>query len=86
MSFDTINNSYSGVSDAVKNEYLGAAHVLPFSGLEIKSTFGPEEITKVNEFLAEMKNATNDNNKKAAAIAQYVGVVEKLLKLAKVIV
>ena len=86
MSFDKINETYAGLSDAVKKEYLGAAQVLPFTALEIKANFSPEEIVQVNAFLAEMKAAAGDNEKKAKAITKAVDVVGKLLQLAKVAV
>jgi len=86
MSFDSINNTYAGLSQAVKNEYLQAAHVLPFTGLEIKSVFSETEIAEVNKFLAEMKAATADNQKQSEAIRNYSAIAGKLLKLAKVVV
>jgi len=86
MSFDSINDTYAGLSEAVKKEYLEAAHVLPFTGLQIKAVFSPAEIAQVNEFLAEMKAAADNNARQAAAITRFTGVVSKLLSLAKIAV
>lgn len=84
MSFDSINSQYAGLSNEVKEAYLKAAHVLPFTGLEIKAAFSETEIKEVNQFIADMNAAAADNTKKADAIARYAGVVKKLLGLAGV--
>lgn len=83
--FHDVNERYRGLSETIKNDYIAAAHFLPFSGQTLEQTFDPAEIKQLNFFLDEMRQATNDPLRRARAMTTYAPVVEKLLKLAKVI-
>lgn len=83
--FHDVNERYRGLSETIKNDYIAAAHFLPFSGQTLEQTFDPAEIKQVNFFLDEMRSSSSDPARRARAIATHAAVVEKLLKLAKVV-
>lgn len=75
------------IVSAVTAEYEDTSTWLPYSALEIKEVFSPEELEELDEFIADMKNATDENTRKAKLInnvSKYAGTVVKLLKMAKV--
>jgi hypothetical protein len=77
----------SSIVSAVTTEYEDTSTWLPYSALEIKDVFSAEELEVLDEFIADMKNATDENARKAKLISnvsKYAGTVVKLLKMAKV--
>ena len=73
----------------VTEDYQKAASWLPFTALEIKAVFSPEELKEVEEFIDEMEAVTAENEritKLVNNINKYGKVVFKLLKVGKVIV
>jgi hypothetical protein len=78
------------IVDSVAEEYKDASTWIPFSALEIKQIFStPEELRKLEEFVADMQNATDDNEKKAKIIqkiSNYSDTIVKVLKIAKIAV
>lgn len=75
-----------GIINEIKEEYKKAAFWLPFSALEIKSVFSDNELEELSAFIKEVKDAREDNEKKAKAIETYSKISLKLLKLGKIIV
>ncbi len=78
------------IVDSVAEEYKDASSWIPFSALEIKQIFNtPEDLNKLEEFVADMQNAANDNEKKAKIIqkiSSYSDTIVKVLKIAKIAV
>ena len=78
------------IVDSVAEEYKDASTWIPFSALEIKQIFSrPEDLSKLEEFVADMQNATNENEKKAKIIqkiSNYSDTIVKVLKIAKIAV
>jgi len=75
------------LKNKITKEYEEASTWLPYSALEIKEVFSEEELEKLEEFIADMINATNENERKAKLIAnvsKYAGPVVKLLKMGKI--
>jgi len=76
------------IVDSVSEEYKDASSWIPFSALEIKQIFStPEDLSKLEEFIADMQNAANDNEKKAKIIhkiSDYSDTIVKVLKIAKI--
>ena len=73
---------------SVSEEYMKAAHWLPFSALEIKAVFDTTELATLSEFMTEMRAASSDNARKQALlqkVEKYGGVVVKLLKMTRVL-
>lgn len=84
---DRINKS---IVDSVAEEYKDASTWIPFSALEIKQIFStPEEVNALEEFVADMQNAADDNEKKTKIIQKistYSDTIVKVLKIAKIAV
>ena len=78
------------IVDSVAEEYKDASTWIPFSALEIKQIFStPEDLSKLEEFVADMQNAANENEKKAKIIqkiSNYSDTIVKVLKIAKIAV
>lgn len=78
------------IVDSVTEEYKDASSWIPFSAIEIKQIFStPEDLGKLEEFVADMQNAADDNEKKAKIIqkiSNYSGTIVKVLKIAKIAV
>ena len=78
------------IVDSVAEEYKDASTWIPFSALEIKQIFStPEDLSKLEEFVADMQNAANENEKKAKIIqkiSDYSDTIVKVLKIAKIAV
>lgn len=74
--------------NAVAEEYKDASTWIPFSAIEIKQIFStPEDLEKLEEFVADMHNAANDNEKKAKLInkiSDYSDTIVKVLKISKI--
>ena len=72
--------------DVVKqlvNEYSLLASVTSFRDHELKGIFSRKEMEAINQFLADMKAATTENQKKAKLannINSYAGVLLKMLR------
>lgn len=82
---DRINRS---IVDSVADEYKDASTWIPFSAIEIKQIFHtPEDLSNLEEFVADMQNAANDNEKKTMIvqkITNYSDTIVKVLKIAKI--
>ena len=74
------------IVEAVSEEYQKAAFWLPFTALEIKDVFDRAELEQLSRLLREVKEAAEDNDRKAKAIEKYSKIAFKLLKMAKVMV
>lgn len=81
----TISEYESDISKATK-EYVKASNILPYSVKEIKSIYSEDELQELAIFLREMKDATDDNEKKLALIGKYKKTVLGLVKLAKIVI
>lgn len=57
----------------------------PYSDVELKAIFTDGEILEIKEFMAEMKAASDDNVRRAAAIERYSQLVAKILRVAKIV-
>lgn len=78
------------IVDSVAEEYKDVSTWIPFSALEIKQIFSTsEDLRKLEEFVADMQNATNENEKKdkiIQKISNYSDTIVKVLKIAKIAV
>jgi hypothetical protein len=75
------------IVNSVTKEYEDTSTWLPYSALEIKEVFDTDQLKELDVFIADMKNATDENARKAKLInnvSKYAGTVVKLLKIAKV--
>lgn len=77
------------IVSSVTKEYEVAATWLPFTALAIKEVFSTEELEALKVFIADMKNATDENERKAKLInnvSKYAGTIVKLLKMGKIVI
>lgn len=72
--------------NGITSTYKEAAFWKAYSDVQLKALFTAEEIADIRTLLGEMKAATDDNNRKAAAIERFSGLVAKILKVAKIVV
>ena len=84
--WDDVMSAYGGDIQNAASEYVEASKILPYSISEIQAVFSEEELTEIAGFLKEMKEATEDNERKLQLISQYKNVAFGLLKLAKIVV
>jgi len=88
MSYRKRREKNQKIINQLNEEYKEAAFWLPFEALQIKDVFSQEELAKLGEFIDEMDEATDDNDRVARLVekaADYGSVIVKVLKLAKVL-
>jgi hypothetical protein len=69
---------------SVTDDYKKAAYWLPFQAVQIQQVFSQNELGDLANFISDMKNAADDNER-IARLVNYGGVVVKLLKLARIV-
>ncbi|WP_299834044.1 hypothetical protein [uncultured Tenacibaculum sp.] len=87
-SFSSRKQRIQHIINEVSNEYKEASYWLPFDALEIKDIFTQEELTLFKEFIDEIQQSTNENERKAKLvnnISKYGGVIIKALELSKIV-
>ncbi|WP_430409280.1 hypothetical protein [Kordia sp.] len=87
-SFSSRRQRMQHIINEVAEEYKQASYWLPFDALEIKDVFQAEELELFKQFINEIQESTNENERKTKLINninQYSGVILKALELSKII-
>ena len=76
------------IINEVAEEYKQASYWLPFDALEIKDVFEKEELELFKEFIDDIQESTNENERKAKLVSnidKYSSVIIKALELSKIV-
>lgn len=88
MSFSDRKKKYAEIIGQLDKKYQEASYWLPYSALEIKENFTPEELNNLEKFIEDMENATSENErlkKLSEKIQVYGKTILNVLKLAKIL-
>lgn len=84
--WDDVIKEYEVDIEKIADDYIKATNVLPYTVSDIKNVFSVDELEEVASFIKEMREATEDNQRKAQIISKSTKIVEGLLKLSKVLI
>lgn len=84
--WEDVNDVYGHDIGEAAEVYVKASNVLPFSAKKLEAVFNAQEMEDVAKMLVELKKATGDNTRQAAALKQFSNVAAKLVKLLAVAV
>ncbi|WP_145990451.1 hypothetical protein [Psychroflexus sp. MES1-P1E] len=87
-SFSSRRQRMQHIINEVAEDYKKASYWLPFDALEIKDVFEEEELELFKEFIDDIQESTNENERKAKLvnnINKYSGVIIKALELSKIV-
>jgi hypothetical protein len=76
----------SDIADQVVGEFQASHCATIFNNVQLKKIFTDEELADIQELLTAMKEAGEDNTKRAAAIRRFSELATKVLKVAKTVV
>jgi len=87
-SFSSRRQRMQHIINEVAEEYKQASYWLPFDALEIKDVFEKEELELFKEFIDDIQESTNENERKAKLVSnidKYSSVIIKALELSKIV-
>ena len=88
MSFTSRRKKMESIIEEISQEYKKASYWLPFDAVQIKDVFSEKDLNTLQEFIDDIENCTNENERKAKLInkiEKYSVVVIKGLELAKIL-